>query len=194
MTQAWLISAVCVALFAIHNWVLWGHRVKMGSDPSDRPQDSLFSRRRQTLAFTAMFFVQASIMVQRILVAFQEPPAWNFAVGVVVFLIGLALRLWAVHLLGRFFTFEIGIRPEHRIIEVGPYRLIRHPSYTGYLLMLAGMSVAYDSLIFFILIFLPVATFLMVRLHQEEKMLRAHFGPAYSEYMKRTKRLVPFIY
>lgn len=183
---------IYVLLFVIHAWVLWGHRVKMGTDPKDRPQDPIFSRHLQILAFTALLLTQAAVMVHRILNPVNTK--LHLTLGVIVFFSGLALRLWSVRILGRLFTFEIGIRPEHRIIEEGPYRFIRHPSYTGYLLILAGISVAYSSWFLFLTTFLSAVGFLLVRIRQEEKMLLSHFGPAYAEYIKRTKRLIPFLY
>ena len=69
------------------------------------------------------------------------PYAWMFAsAGVVLFVAGLLLRWWAIIVLGRFFTVDVSIAEGHELIESGPYRFIRHPSYTGALLAFLGFA------------------------------------------------------
>ena len=65
--------------------------------------------------------------------ALPGPGWWPVALGVVVFVLGLALRVWAVRELGRFFKFTVVVQADHQVVDTGPYRLIRHPSYTGLL-------------------------------------------------------------
>src|SRR6478672_9792503 len=60
--------------------------------------------------------------------------------GVVLFVVGLALRWWAIVVLGRFFTVDVTIEKDHELVERGPFRFVRHPSYTGVLLAFAGWA------------------------------------------------------
>src|SRR5690348_13756232 len=71
--------------------------------------------------------------------ALPGPGWWPLVLGAVVFAAGLALRAWAVKELGRFFKFTVVVQEEHRVVDTGPYRLIRHPSYTGLLLVELGL-------------------------------------------------------
>src|SRR5437868_6297963 len=65
-----------------------------------------------------------------------------FWLGILLIYVGIALRLYAIHVLGTSFTTEVAIAPEQTVIETGPYRLIRHPSYTGFLITLLGFGLS----------------------------------------------------
>ena len=151
----------------------------------------MYSRAGAWLAYAPIFGAQGFALWQ----TWSRPPAYAWiASGCAIFACGFGLRLWSVRTLGRFFTMEIGIREGHELVERGPYRVLRHPSYTGYLLILAGIAVAYRS---WIALAVPVAVtgiFLASRIRQEERMLAQAFGPAYFEYRKRTYRLIPYVF
>jgi len=187
-----LTAILCVALLLIHAWLVYGHRHMMRASGGDQPRDQLFTPGRQRLAFGFLNLVLGAALYLRVR-ALPPPDLWLW-LGTAVFLAGCAIRVWAVRTLGKLFTFEIGIRSGHRIVDSGPYRSVRHPSYTGYLLVLAGICVAYASPVCALLTLPGTVIFLVLRIREEERMLRSHFGPAYEEYMKRTKRLIPFLY
>eukprot|EP00884_Botryococcus_braunii_P002979 jgi/Botrbrau1/12682/Bobra.67_1s0046.1 len=117
-------------------------------------------------------------------------------VSVVLAISALALRVWAVQTLDRHFTFFVGIRKDHKLIKTGPYRTLRHPSYTGTLLYIS--SACYfcglrKPLVLAILMSPgPYATF--KRIVNEEKVLLDAFGKECEEHFRRTWRLLPFIY
>jgi protein-S-isoprenylcysteine O-methyltransferase Ste14 len=107
---------------------------------------------------------------------------------------GVALRLWAIHELGRFFRIVVTIQPDHRVVDTGPYRFVRHPSYTGLLLALAGAGVALDSwLSLLALTALPLAG-ILVRIRVEESALLDALGESYAAYEARTDRLIPGVW
>jgi protein-S-isoprenylcysteine O-methyltransferase Ste14 len=207
-----LVTILCLSLFLAHAWLMLGHRQKMGSEKSDRPQDPLYTRANEIFAFLFMLGAQVLAVRRRLYLNYGDwdPNAgflakfcdflplpandYTLIAGVLIFVAGFALRVRAIRILGRFFTFEIGIRSKHKIVEEGPYRYIRHPSYTGYLLLLLGMGVAYASLFSTLGTIMGALGFLLLRMKQEERMLIKHFGEPYRAYMKRTKRLIPFIY
>ena len=58
-----------------------------------------------------------------------EAPHWLLHPGLAMLLLGLALTVWAHHTLGRFFSLEVQVQGEHRVVNTGPYRLLRHPGY-----------------------------------------------------------------
>ena len=107
---------------------------------------------------------------------------------------GWLLRYTAIAMLGRFFTWRVAILDEHRLIDHGPYRAIRHPSYLGGMLHLAGLALMLANwlgLLAFVIAYLPA---LARRIAVEERLLLGHFGEQYERYRARTYRLVPFVY
>ncbi len=119
-------------------------------------------------------------------------PGWAFYVGTALILAGIAVRQWAIAVLGRYFSGVIGIQEGQKVVDWGPYRLVRHPSYTGALLLLVGIATALGSFA----ATLAAAVFALVYGHRmlaEEKVLLSELGDSYGSYMKRTKRVIPFI-
>jgi protein-S-isoprenylcysteine O-methyltransferase Ste14 len=114
-------------------------------------------------------------------------------VGVVLFIVGGALRLWPVFVLGRCFSGLVAIQPGHTLVTSGVYSVIRHPSYLGLLVNSLGWALAFRSGVGLLLtaLFIPP---LLARIRAEEKLLRAHFGEEYDAYCARTSRLIPWLY
>lgn len=114
--------------------------------------------------------------------------------GVALFVIGLLLRWWAIITLGRFFTVDVTIEPDHELVERGPFRLVRHPSYTGVLLGFVGLALTLGNWAALLVILVPIGAAFIHRMNVEEIALSGALGSQYTDYMRRTKRLVPFIY
>jgi protein-S-isoprenylcysteine O-methyltransferase Ste14 len=113
------------------------------------------------------------------------------AAGLAVLAAGVALRTWAILTLGRLFKFVVVIQEGHRIVASGPYRLLRHPSYTGALVAFLGIGIALDNwLSALTLIFIPLLA-ILVRIYVEEAALSNALGQEYTTYASRTRRLVP---
>jgi protein-S-isoprenylcysteine O-methyltransferase Ste14 len=116
-----------------------------------------------------------------------------FWLGLLLIYAGIAFRLYAITVLGAFFTTTVAIAPEQRVIERGPYRLIRHPSYTGLLITLLGLGLSLTNWLSLLVIMGCALIGLSYRIYVEENVLQAHLGQRYQEYMRRTKRLIPFV-
>ena len=116
------------------------------------------------------------------------------AVGASVWAAGAALRWWAIWHLGRFFTVDVAVSTEQQVVDDGPYRLVRHPSYTGLLLEAVGLALALGNLLGFLVLVIPVLLVLLRRIRIEEQALRTALGEPYGTYCQRTRRLVPFVY
>ena len=114
--------------------------------------------------------------------------------GVVLFVAGLILRWWAIITLGRFFTVDVTIETDHGLVERGPFRIVRHPSYSGVLLAFVGLALSMGNWAALLVILIPIGAAFIHRMNVEEDALSRALGVRYAEYMKRTKRLVPFIY
>jgi protein-S-isoprenylcysteine O-methyltransferase Ste14 len=115
-------------------------------------------------------------------------------IGITLIWLGIALRFWAIQTLGRFFRTTVMIQKGHRVIKNGPYRYVRHPSYTGLLLATIGVAIGMGNWIGLILMVSIVFIALRRRMFLEEKVLQESLGEEYRHYMQDTKRLIPFIY
>ncbi len=106
---------------------------------------------------------------------------------------GLLLRSYAILTLKKHFTVDLAIQHGHRLIQHGPYRVVRHPSYTGALLCFSGLALSVGYWGTTLIILVPVVTAYLWRIGKEEGVLTKAFGDAYQEYCDRTFRLVPGI-
>ena len=120
-------------------------------------------------------------------------PSWVFYPGIVLIILGIILRQWSMAVLGRFFSAAVGTQEGQFVVENGPYKYIRHPSYTGILLIFIGVGLAFQSWGAIITIILLFTLAYGYRIHIEERILISELGEQYIEYKKRTKRLIPYI-
>ncbi len=114
-------------------------------------------------------------------------------VGVVLFAVGGALRLWPVVVLGNRFSGLVAIQKGHELVTGGIYRIIRHPSYLGLLVNSLGWGLAFRSGIGVLLtacLLVPIVG----RIRAEERLLASEFGADYEAYRARTSRLIPGVY
>jgi len=114
-------------------------------------------------------------------------------IGVVLFAIGLVLRLAPTFILGRRFSGLVAIQPDHILETKGLYRHIRHPSYLGLLLSLIGWSLVFRSLLGMFMV-LGILWLLVCRMNSEETLLAEQFGESYDSYRNRSWRLIPYLY
>ncbi|MGI9104647.1 MAG: methyltransferase family protein [Pyrinomonadaceae bacterium] len=125
---------------------------------------------------------------------FDSAGGWLVWTGISLLLVGVALRWTAILTLRKFFTSRVTLIADHRIVRRGLYRRLRHPSYTGYLLVYLGLSLALANWASLLIIMLPTLAAILYRIRVEEQMLRQTFGTEYDDYARRTKRLLPGIY
>ncbi|MGA2680191.1 MAG: isoprenylcysteine carboxylmethyltransferase family protein [Candidatus Bathyarchaeia archaeon] len=136
-----------------------------------------------------------------IIVAFQFAganimplPDWVFIVGICLMMLGIFVREWAVTTLRGFFLFTVGVRQNHKVIENGPYRLVRHPAYSGSILTMIGLGLATQSAVAVLILAVVCGIAYGYRIHVEEPALVKELGGEYVQYMSRTKRLIPFVF
>jgi len=114
--------------------------------------------------------------------------------GAVFMLLGVALRWYAIRVLGQFFTRNVAIRHDHEIICSGPYRYVRHPFYSGYVLAALGLGIALNNLLALRVFLLSHAVVFAYRRKIEESVLVAVFGQDYVVYQRTTRRIILLIY
>jgi protein-S-isoprenylcysteine O-methyltransferase Ste14 len=117
-----------------------------------------------------------------------------FGIGLFLILAGAAFRWYAIWVLGKFFTVTISIQPDHTVVEKGPYRYIRHPSYSGAILSFLGLGLALTNWLSLGLVISGTIIGYIYRVHVEEQVLVEGLGEPYRVYMRRTKRFIPFVY
>lgn len=118
----------------------------------------------------------------------------RMALGSTIFVVGIATRFAAIRSLGAHFTTRLVVLQQQPLITSGVYRLIRHPSYTGLLLMLVGLSTILESPGAMSVMLLLVMPMVLLRVGAEERAMESGFGAPYLEYQQQSKRLVPFVY
>jgi len=114
--------------------------------------------------------------------------------GLFLIVAGMVIRFIAVWSLGKLFTVDVTIREGHKIKQDGLYHLMRHPSYSGSLLSFIGFGFSLNNWLSLIIISVLITIAFLYRIRIEEKLLKTQFGEDYSEYMKKTYRLIPWIY
>ena len=114
-------------------------------------------------------------------------------IGIMILIAGFILRQYSIKLLGKFFTPVVNKQKNQKIIEYGPYKYIRHPSYTGLLLELSGFSLSLSNIISFIMVIFLLTPAILYRIRIEEIFLLGSFRE-YRDYKKTTKKLIPFLY
>ncbi|WP_179405372.1 methyltransferase family protein [Burkholderia guangdongensis] len=114
-------------------------------------------------------------------------------IGVVLFVVGGAVRMWPVFVLGDRFSGLVAIQPGHTLVTDGIYRFIRNPSYLGLIVNAFGWALAFRSVVG-VLLAAALIPPLVARMHAEEALLREQFGAEYDAYFARTWRLLPGVY
>ncbi len=133
----------------------------------------------------SLLLPQATISWKRTLV---------FFIGVCLMVLGIGLRWYSAEVLGKYFTFDIAIHGGQVLIETGPYRYIRHPSYSGALLTLLGFGMALGNWAGLAAAISCLGAAYAYRIPIEEGALTAALGDPYRQYVRRTWRLVPFLF
>jgi len=120
-------------------------------------------------------------------------PDWAFYLGIFLMFLGVLVRQWAIAVLGRFFSLTVRVAEDHRVVVKGPYRLVRHPSYTGVLITFIGLALAVQSWGALLVLLGVFSLSFGYRMRVEEKALLSELGEDYANYMKRTKRIIPYL-
>ncbi len=181
--------------FVFAGWILpelnaW--RAKRATDPSkNRDHGSL-----TLIAFLWWFGIALDFLLSWFLpeAALRSNRAAFFFAGICLMLLGIAVRWYSASVLGKYFTFDVAIESGQPLIEVGPYRYVRHPSYTGALLTLLGFGLALGNWAGLAAGLLSLGSAYAYRIPVEEAALASALGDVYEQYRKRTRRLVPFLF
>ena len=150
-------------------------------------------------------FVIIVAITAGITVTFMAPHLWPWAkmalpylpvfwTGIAMVWSGIILRVWAVLTLGRHFRTAVRILDDHKLVTSGPYRVLRHPSYTGGLMTVTGVGLCFGNWISLAAAFGGIFIGYGVRILIEEAALRAHFGAEFEAHRRRTWAVIPLVW
>jgi protein-S-isoprenylcysteine O-methyltransferase Ste14 len=117
--------------------------------------------------------------------------AW---IGLVVMWLGIALRLWCFHTLGRYFTFTVQTSHDQPVIDRGPYSVVRHPSYLAILVIVTGVGLLIGNVVSLCALVVSVLCGVVYRIRVEDRALLAALGAPYRDYAATHQRLVPHVW
>lgn len=139
--------------------------------------------------------VMAGVILSTLHVRWEaDLPRYLIPIGLALMCLGVALRAWSVICLREFFTMDVKIFSNHRIIERGPYRWVRHPSYLGVFITALGFGLASGYLLVLITFLVILGLSLGYRIYVEEKALDEKFDKEWQSYSSRTWALFPGIW
>jgi protein-S-isoprenylcysteine O-methyltransferase Ste14 len=176
--------------FAVELYVLFTTRVRNRSQGKSPDRGSLIVL--WVVIFWSIFLASA--------IAVKSPATRIYGVGwmrpaaLVLLAVGLIVRITAIYTLGRSFTANVSIREAQTLQQNGLFRYMRHPSYTGMVLIFLALGLRMQNWLSLLIVFVPPVAALMYRIHVEEAALTGAFGEQYVAYSQRTKRLIPGIY
>lgn len=176
-------------------WLIWGLYWIVAAR-SVRPV-----RRREPLAPRLAFLAQ--LLVTAVLLGWHRWPGWlttqlipggwtRYQIAVALMLVGLVLSIWARRALGGNWSGSITVKDGHELVQSGPYRRIRHPIYTGVLLMILGTGLAAGQ-VHGLLAFPLALAALWLKSRVEERWMTAEFGERYAAYRRSSWALIPFV-
>jgi protein-S-isoprenylcysteine O-methyltransferase Ste14 len=121
---------------------------------------------------------------------------WNtfFAMGMALTVIGFMIRVHSLLTLKQFFTYSIAKVENHKIIEAGLYKFIRHPGYFGQIVIFMGISTSISNWLSILVMMIPITLGYLYRINAEEKFMLEQLGEDYLNYQERTKRIIPMLY
>ena len=124
----------------------------------------------------------------------QDRGSLSILIGLLLILLGVALRWYSIWTLGRYFTRDVAVSAGQQIVQHGPYRAIRHPAYSGTFLTMLGVGLAVTNWASLLVLLTCVLAGHLYRVQVEERALIQAIGQPYIAYMQRTRRFIPFVF
>lgn len=189
MSPNLLFTLLCLLWAGSELWLAWRKR----SADASRRRDAGTLRLLLVTIYASIPLAAwaATLGIARFAPEVSTPLFW---IGCTLMSVGIVFRWWAIRVLAEFFTVDVAIRADHQLIRRGPYRWLRHPSYTGSLMTFYGFAIALGNGLSLAIVVLPVTLAFLWRIRIEERVLRDAFPDAYADYAARTKRLIPGIW
>jgi len=114
--------------------------------------------------------------------------------GIAMVWAGMAFRLWAVLTLGALFRTSVVVQDGHRLVTAGPYRWLRHPSYTGVIVLMTGLGLVFANWVSLAAMAILPTLAIAFRMHVEERALGEQFGAAYADFRENRSAVIPRVW
>jgi protein-S-isoprenylcysteine O-methyltransferase Ste14 len=185
-----------IALYVVlGTWVVSEWRVRLRSALNRRGTRLDQGSMLVVVATVAGSVAGAFVLARNLHVAAIADWRWGFLVGgLALMCAGIALRQWAVVLLGQFFTVDVRVQPGQTVVDRGPYRWVRHPSYTGLIAVFVGLGLALDNWAALAVLAVVPTVGLLVRIRFEERALLDGLGEQYRRFAAGRRRLFPGVW
>lgn len=180
----WLVINLISFAFEFNQWIVRREE----ADKTDRGSLAVL------LSCSAAGLIVLGLAPSVVPTAAIRPGSFAFAFGLVMYLAGFAMRRWSEMALGRYFTFTVMTSADQPVITTGPYRIVRHPGYTGVLLVVVGAGFVAGNWIGLLGFTVSVLFPLLYRIRVEETALLGALGDRYRSYAAAHKRLVPLVW
>lgn len=159
----------------------------------DRSGNNVDDRSMAILATSNMVWPLAAIVLYIVGFGDLDLPLAIRVAGVVVMVAGFATRWAGMWTLRKFFSANVAVQTDHRLIIKGPYRWVRHPGYFGGWLGFVGFGIALDNGISLLMLTVCTLPAFLNRIAVEERALRSAF-PDYADYSVRVRRFLPLLW
>lgn len=183
-----------------HLWLIFAIVVAAGIwQPAYNPADTGAPAHDRSTAKQIVWTVYSVLIVSVVEAAYFRYPEsliWDeiSTIALIVALAGLGLRTWAVVTLGRHFTWHITVFDDHKVVTNGPYRFVRHPSYTGAWMLYSAIPLMLHSWFGFALSVVFQFFAYSRRIKHEEGQMTGKLGAAYADYARTVKTLIPYVW
>jgi protein-S-isoprenylcysteine O-methyltransferase Ste14 len=178
-------------------WLIWGGYWVASvayEGVTNRTKETV--RRRSGTGFIfliLLFFMLTPVGATSLFGTFVFAPSELVKVaGLAVTAYGVSFSIWARRQLGSNWSGVPSLKKDHVLITSGPYSLVRHPIYTGLLSGVIGSTLVLGTLASLVVVFLTILM-VLIRIHQEEGLMKEEFGDAYRNYQKRAKAIIPWL-
>jgi protein-S-isoprenylcysteine O-methyltransferase Ste14 len=181
---------VVLGTFGASEWSI-RYRSRMNRGGTQRDRGSLY-----VVILAAVLGVGAAFaFAQDVRWAGVSVARWPiFVLGLAIVVLGVALRQWAVLSLGRFFTVQVRVRSDQTVVDAGPYRWVRHPSYSAIIVSFVGIGVALENWLSLAVLVVVPTIGLIIRIRVEERALLDALGEPYREFSLSRARLFPKVW
>jgi protein-S-isoprenylcysteine O-methyltransferase Ste14 len=179
---------ICWFLFIIV-WLIFSLGAKKNIQSNNEPQSSFFRLVTIIVVIWLLKIMSFPLLANAYIFSFNH---FVQACGVLICAAGIAFAIWARIHIGKNWGMPMSVKEKPELVTTGPYRLVRHPIYTGLCVAMIGSMLTEGFL--WLIYFVVLGGYFIYSAKKEENAMLLHFPDKYPEYMKRTKMLIPFLF